>query len=117
MLDRERLGRIVRAMWVEWASGEPDPKESWLIPWEVLDERYREVDRQIGEAVALDAQAELVTWLRAEREALEKQAGEGDPARDDRVRVMQRANQAATAAAITSVLAMLAVYRPEIRHA
>lgn len=46
---RERLGRIVREVWVEWAREQPSPKASWLVPWEGLNEPDREVDRRIGE--------------------------------------------------------------------
>jgi hypothetical protein len=116
MLDREKLGRIERAVWVEWASGQPDPKPSWLVPWELLDESQREADRQMGMAAAREGQAELVRWLRGQRADLERRASADRPEDDDRQRAMQRMNQAATAA-ITSVLAMLAVYRPEIPHA
>jgi hypothetical protein len=52
-LDRERLGIIVRAVWVEWAHEQPNPKPSWLQPWEALDEPDKEVDRRIGEALYL----------------------------------------------------------------
>lgn len=51
-LDREFLGKLVRMTWVDWASKQLCPKPSWLIPWEALDEVSKEVDRQIGEAVA-----------------------------------------------------------------
>lgn len=47
--DRERLGRIVREVWVEWAREQPSPKPSWLVPWEGLSEPDKEVDRRIGE--------------------------------------------------------------------
>jgi hypothetical protein len=50
--DREQLGRIVRYAWIEWAKQQPDPKSSWLTPWKSLPEEMKEVDRQIGEAVA-----------------------------------------------------------------
>lgn len=50
-MDREFLGRLVRLVWVQWASEQPNPKADWLIPWEELPERFREVDRQIGERV------------------------------------------------------------------
>ena len=109
-------GRLVRETWVAWAREQPDPKPSWLVPWELLDEQSREADRCIGEDAAAEGQAELVRWLRRERASMERQASAGDPADDDPVRAMQRSNQAATALAITSVLAMLSVYRPEIRH-
>jgi hypothetical protein len=48
----EHLGRVVREAWVEWAKEQPDPKPSWLIPWEQLSESQREVDMRIGLTVA-----------------------------------------------------------------
>lgn len=45
---RERVGREVRRVWVAWAREQPDPKPSWLVPWEALGEADREVDRRIG---------------------------------------------------------------------
>lgn len=51
-MDREACGRLVRETWVKWASEQPDPKPSWLVPWEDLDAGQREVDMRIGEAVA-----------------------------------------------------------------
>ena len=51
MTSRDELGRVVREAWVRWAVSRPDPKPSWLVPWEELDEDDREADRQIGEAV------------------------------------------------------------------
>ncbi|MEU8272654.1 hypothetical protein AB0B89_36600 [Sphaerisporangium sp. NPDC049002] len=47
----ERLGEMVRDVWVEWAKRQPDPKESWLIPWAQLDSAQREVDVLIGRAL------------------------------------------------------------------
>lgn len=52
-LDRDDLGRLVRAAWVDWAMKQPNPKPSWLLPYDELSEADREADRQIGEAVAL----------------------------------------------------------------
>lgn len=49
--DREELGRLVREVWVRWAREQPDPKSSWLTPWEGLSEPDREVDRRIGDAL------------------------------------------------------------------
>lgn len=40
---------MVRQVWVQWASEQPDPKPSWLLPWEALDDGQREVDMRIGE--------------------------------------------------------------------
>lgn len=48
---RERLGRMVREVWIEWAREQPNPKPSWLVPWEGLSEADREVDRRIGETL------------------------------------------------------------------
>lgn len=52
---RERLGILVRNVWVafkrrELAGGKPVPP-SHIAPWEQLSEEDKEVDRQIGEAV------------------------------------------------------------------
>jgi hypothetical protein len=49
---REPLGRLIREEWVKWASEQPDPKPSWLLPWEELDAGQREVDMRMGAAVA-----------------------------------------------------------------
>ena len=68
MISRETLGKLVRQVWIEWAKEQPNPKASWLVPWERLSESDREVDRRIGENVAAyvladtglaDARAEL----------------------------------------------------------
>lgn len=50
-MDREELGQIVRRAWVRWAKKQENPKASWLISWDELEEHYKEVDRQIGESV------------------------------------------------------------------
>jgi hypothetical protein len=47
----EDLGRRVRDEWVAWARGQPDPKPSWLVPWDGLDEGQRAVDIRIGRAL------------------------------------------------------------------
>ena len=52
MAEHEDLGRLVRETWVKWASGQPDPKPSWLTGWDELDAGQREVDCRIGETVA-----------------------------------------------------------------
>lgn len=49
--DRDQLGELVRSVWVRWAREQPDAKPGWLVPYAELDARYKEVDRQIGEAV------------------------------------------------------------------
>lgn len=48
---REGVGRFVRHVWVEWARDQLDPKPSWLLPWEELDDGQREVDMRIGAAL------------------------------------------------------------------
>jgi hypothetical protein len=48
---RDALGKAVRAEWVKWAQEQEDPKPSWLVEWEWLSERDKEVDRRIAEAV------------------------------------------------------------------
>ena len=59
---REQLGRIVRDTWVNWAKEQPDPKPSWLVGWDELDEGQREVDMRVGSAIAA---AERARWQRA----------------------------------------------------
>jgi len=53
------LGRIVREAWVAWASEQPEPKPSWLVPWDELSESDKEADRRIGEAVALSVRRDF----------------------------------------------------------
>jgi len=47
-------GQLVRETWVTWAKRQPDPKPSWLVPWEDLSEAQREVDAEIEAAVRAD---------------------------------------------------------------
>lgn len=49
---RDQLGREVRIAWVRWAREQPNPKPSWLVPYDELSEADKEADRQIGEHVA-----------------------------------------------------------------
>ncbi len=48
-LDRDVLGKVVREAWIEWAKQQSNPKPSWLVPYEELDESDKEADRMIGE--------------------------------------------------------------------
>lgn len=48
---RDALGRVVREEWVAWAREQPDPKPSWLVPYDELPEGMKEADRRIGEGV------------------------------------------------------------------
>ena len=72
-LDRDVLGRVVRSAWIEWAGQQPDPKSSWLVPYEELDEADKEADRLIGERVAQYVKIVLKTELR-DLERLEQEA-------------------------------------------
>lgn len=58
-MDREQLGRRVREVWIAWAREQPNPKPSWLVPWEGLSEPDKEVDRRIGAAIWCDAMAQM----------------------------------------------------------
>lgn len=62
--DREGLGELVRRIWVDWAAGQPEPKPSWLVEWDGLDDGQREVDMRIGEGVAAAERARIVALLR-----------------------------------------------------
>lgn len=48
---REHLGRALRAAWLAWARRQPNPKPSWLLPWEDLPAEHQEVDMCMAEAV------------------------------------------------------------------
>jgi hypothetical protein len=71
--DREQLGRMVREIWVAAAREHPDPKPSWLVPWDELGEWDKEVDRRIGEAVA--SHAALVTAIETHQVGSRERAG------------------------------------------
>lgn len=59
----EEGGRAVRHAWVEWAKTQPNPKPSWLVPYDDLSEPDKEADRQIAQYLAQ-------TFLRDLREKL-----------------------------------------------
>jgi hypothetical protein len=65
---REQRGQIVRETWVTWAKRQREPKPSWLVPWDDLDDGQREVDMLIGDAVAA-----------AEQERIRQLAEAGEP--------------------------------------
>jgi hypothetical protein len=50
---RTQLGRMVRDVWIRWSLDQPDVEDhpSWLVPWDELSERDREVDMRIGESI------------------------------------------------------------------
>jgi hypothetical protein len=51
MIDREQLGRLVRELWIGWAVRQPNPKPSWLVPYDDLSEADKEADRVIGDGL------------------------------------------------------------------
>src|ERR1700730_16063496 len=50
--ERDELGRLVREAWVRWALTQPNPKQTWLVPYNELEECDKEADRHIGESIA-----------------------------------------------------------------
>lgn len=48
---REELGKVVREAWIKWAKTQPNPKPSWLVPWEGLSEPDKEADRCIADGL------------------------------------------------------------------
>lgn len=74
---RERLGRRVREVWIKWAERQPNPKPSWLVPYDELPPEDQDADECIGMAIWADCvdslQSELgeLETLRAERDAAE----------------------------------------------
>ena len=63
LMNPEQLGRVVRETWVRWAKTQPDCKEDWIDPWEVLPERIKDVDIQIGQAVELTVRLYIAAFL------------------------------------------------------
>jgi hypothetical protein len=77
--EREQLGRLVRQVWVRWASEQKRPRRSWLTGWDRLDAGQREADMRIGEAVAGHVRAKLMAdlpQLRAEADLLRHEIDE-----------------------------------------
>lgn len=88
---RDRLGRRVREVWVRWAQQQPNPKPSWLVPYDELSEADKEADRRIGsalwgdgfaEGIATPRSIEEATTLREPPAASRGHIGRRDPARD-----------------------------------
>lgn len=73
--ERDDLGRRVRAVWIAWATHQPEPKPSWLVPYEDLDEADKEADRRIGSALWGDGFAAGLKFMATARQRL---AGEGE---------------------------------------
>jgi len=79
-MDREQRGRIVRRTWVEWALDQPNPKPSWLLPWEELDDGQREVDMRIGDELTRAERSRILDrlaarWPGTAREAINELIG------------------------------------------
>jgi hypothetical protein len=71
---RDALGRAVRAAWVKWAQTQPDPKPSWLVPWDELSEADREADRVIAEELLDDLSVRRIYLI------LKRERGDLSPA-------------------------------------
>jgi hypothetical protein len=78
---RERLGRRVREVWVEWAKRQPNPKPSWLLPYDALSEADKEADRCIGSAIWGDSVAEVQNAIASLSAQLASVGKERDEAR------------------------------------
>ena len=50
-IDRDEIGRVVRGAWVDYAKLDPKSPPHHLAPWDECDEKTKEADRRIGEAV------------------------------------------------------------------
>jgi len=63
-LSPDELGKAVRDQgWLPWASQQPNPKDSWLVPWDDLNETDREADRQIGLALLQHIRKAMTNYL------------------------------------------------------
>jgi hypothetical protein len=77
--EREGGGQLVRAAWIAWVQTQPDPKPSWLVPWEELSEPDKEADRVIWETIArpyikvIRDKQESIDRLRERLEEIEEQ--------------------------------------------
>lgn len=68
---REALGRIVREVWIKWAQEQPNPKPSWLVPYDQLSEPDKDVDNRIGERLFREGIRSLVATYRSDAKDLE----------------------------------------------
>jgi phage FluMu protein Com len=69
--ERDRLGRLVGKLWISWAETQPNPKPSWLVPYDQLSEVDKEADRVIGYGLMTEFYAET-TGERLEHERLKQ---------------------------------------------
>ena len=49
--DENDLGRVVRNAWIEWAKEQPNPKASWLVSYDELNQPDKDADIRIGRAL------------------------------------------------------------------
>lgn len=73
--ERDRLGRLVRELWINWAANQPSPKQSWLVEYDELSEADKEADRVIGYGLFLEFNSEM-TGERINHERLKQIAEE-----------------------------------------
>ena len=59
-MNREKLGRIVHETWIKCAKTKPNFKDVLLIPYDDLQSNDKEINMQIGEAVAAAAAQEIM---------------------------------------------------------
>lgn len=64
-MTAEGYGPLVRKVFSAWARVQPNPKPSWLTPWNGLTDPEREVDILIGDAVAAAERARLLARVAA----------------------------------------------------
>lgn len=70
---RDRLGRRVRELWIQWAKEQVSPKPSWLVPYDELSEADKEADRCIGSGLVNDFVSSFACY-RGTAEAVAKYA-------------------------------------------
>lgn len=67
-----------------WAREQPDPKPSWLLPWEELTEPEREVDRRIGHQLYALGVADGIVSLGQIQASRWEELSDGDAGSDAR---------------------------------
>jgi hypothetical protein len=87
--DRERIGRVVREIWIDWAREQPSPKPTWLLPWEDLTDTYREAGCRIGEQLFSMGLMAGRAVGEEEVEALRKRVAELEFTRDELTGIQQ----------------------------
>ena len=80
--SRRQRGKRVREIWVAWARESPDPKPSWIAPWEDLPVMEQEVDMRIGDGLWGDGFAAGMDALGAAQNAAAERPAEGTERKD-----------------------------------